>query len=72
MTELIQVDMCLSVSKLVLTYKVQNGKKVEYKAILNREDAMEVASALGWSGPVGEINSLTERSNVKADADVAA
>lgn len=55
MKKLIQVDHDPAKSRLILTYKVVNGKHIERKSVIDREDALEVAKAIGWSGDVGEI-----------------
>lgn len=67
--ELIRVDHCPSQSKLVFTYKIPNGEKRVHKDVVNKEDALEVAKAEGWSGQVGEIDSLSEVAALKAEAD---
>ena len=69
--ELIRVDHCPSQSKLVLIYKIPNGEHREHKSVVNKEDALEVAQALGWTGLVGEIASLSEVAAIKAEADAA-
>ena len=69
--ELIRVDHCPSQAKLILVYKIPNGEQREHKAVVNKEDALEVAKAIGWTGPVGEIGSLSEVAAIKAEADAA-
>lgn len=69
--ELVRVLHCPSESKLILVHKIPNGEHLEYKDVVNKDDALEVAKALGWDGPVGEIASLSEVSTVKAESDAA-
>lgn len=66
---LVQVDHCPSASKLVLTSSNLKTKVREFKSVIDRADAIEVAAALGWTGPIGEILSLHDRAEISVGSE---
>lgn len=70
--ELIQVHYCEPEAKLILTFKVPNGKKRQYKSVVDKEDALLVAKSIGWKGEVIEVETLQQVGKMEAEADGAA